>query len=38
MRRLSLMLGAMCAALMISTGAFAQVPADPNNPNEPCRT
>jgi glc operon protein GlcG len=24
----------MCAALMISTGAFAQVPADPNNPNE----
>jgi glc operon protein GlcG len=34
MRRLTLMTGAMCAALMISTGAFAQVPADPNNPNE----
>jgi uncharacterized protein GlcG (DUF336 family) len=28
------MAGALCAALMISTGAFAQVPADPNNPNE----
>jgi uncharacterized protein GlcG (DUF336 family) len=26
--------GALCAALMMSTGAFAQVPADPNNPNE----
>jgi uncharacterized protein GlcG (DUF336 family) len=26
--------GALCAALTMSTGAFAQVPADPNNPNE----
>jgi uncharacterized protein GlcG (DUF336 family) len=26
--------GALCAALVLSTGAFAQVPADPNNPNE----
>lgn len=33
MRRLTLMTGAICAAL-ISTVAFAQVPADPNNPNE----
>jgi uncharacterized protein GlcG (DUF336 family) len=34
MRRLMLTAGALCAALMLSTGAFAQVPADPNNPNE----
>lgn len=34
MRRLMMMAGALCAALMLSTGAFAQVPADPNNPNE----
>ena len=34
MRRLSLIVGALGAALMLSTGAFAQVPADPNNPNE----
>jgi glc operon protein GlcG len=34
MRRLILTAGALCAALMMSTGAFAQVPADPNNPNE----
>jgi len=34
MRRLMLMAGTLCAALMMSTGAFAQVPADPNNPNE----
>jgi glc operon protein GlcG len=34
MRCFTMMTGAMCAALMISTGAFAQVPADPNNPNE----
>jgi glc operon protein GlcG len=33
MRRL-MTAGALCAALMMSTGAFAQVPADPNNPNE----
>ena len=34
MRRLTLIAGALGAALMLSTGAFAQVPADPNNPNE----
>jgi glc operon protein GlcG len=34
MRRLTMIAGALCAALLISTGAFAQVPADPNNPNE----
>ena len=34
MRRLILTAGALCAALVMSTGAFAQVPADPNNPNE----
>ena len=28
------MAGALGVALMVSTGAFAQVPADPNNPNE----
>jgi|SRR5271154_3595975 len=32
MRRLTLM--TICAALMLNTGAFAQVPPDPNNPNE----
>jgi len=34
MHRLTLMAGALCAGLLISTGAFAQVPADPANPNE----
>jgi glc operon protein GlcG len=34
MRRLMMMAGAVGVALMMSTGAFAQVPADPNNPNE----
>ncbi len=34
MRRLIMTAGALCAALMISTGAFAQVPPDPANPNE----
>lgn len=34
MRRLTLMAGALCIALLTSTGAFAQVPPDPNNPNE----
>ncbi len=34
MRRLTMMAGALCAALLLSTGAFAQVPPDPNNPNE----
>ena len=34
MRRLILTICTVCAALMIGTGAFAQVPADPNNPNE----
>ena len=34
MRRLSVLAGAACVALMMSSGAFAQVPPDPNNPNE----
>ena len=34
MRRLTVMAGALCVALATSTGAFAQVPPDPNNPNE----
>jgi glc operon protein GlcG len=34
MRRLMMMAGALGVALTMSTGAFAQVPADPNNPNE----
>ncbi len=34
MRRLTVMAGALCLALMTGTGAFAQVPPDPNNPNE----
>jgi uncharacterized protein GlcG (DUF336 family) len=34
MRRLLMITGALCAALMLSTGAFAQVPPDPANPNE----
>ncbi len=34
MRRLTMMAGALCVALLTSTGTFAQVPADPNNPNE----
>ena len=34
MRRLMMMAGALGVALMMSTGAFAQVPPDPNNPNE----
>jgi len=34
MRRLTVMAGAFCLALATSTGAFAQVPPDPNNPNE----
>ena len=34
MRRLTMLAGAVCVALMMSSGAFAQVPADPNNPNE----
>jgi glc operon protein GlcG len=33
MRRLTVMAGALCVALMTGT-AFAQVPPDPNNPNE----
>jgi glc operon protein GlcG len=32
--RLSMLAGALGAALLMSSGAFAQVPADPNNPNE----
>jgi glc operon protein GlcG len=34
MRRFSLLVGALGVAMMVSTGALAQVPADPNNPNE----
>jgi uncharacterized protein GlcG (DUF336 family) len=34
MRRFSLIAGVVCVALLTSTGSFAQVPADPNNPNE----
>jgi uncharacterized protein GlcG (DUF336 family) len=34
MRRSTLMAGAVCVALFTSTGAFAQVPPDSNNPNE----
>lgn len=34
MRRLALIMGAVGVALMIGTSAYAQVPADPNNPNE----
>ncbi len=34
MRRLTVMAGALCLALVTGTGAFAQVPPDPNNPNE----
>jgi glc operon protein GlcG len=34
MHRLTMMAGALCVALLTSTGAFAQVPADPTNPNE----
>lgn len=34
MRRLTLLAAAVCTAVMMSTSAFAQVPADPANPNE----
>jgi len=34
MRRLMMMAGALGVALTMSSGAFAQVPPDPNNPNE----
>jgi len=34
MNRLTMMAGALGIALMTGTGAFAQVPPDPNNPNE----
>lgn len=34
MRRLSMIAAAMGAALLMTTGAFAQVPPDPANPNE----
>ncbi len=34
MRRLTVLAGAFGTALLMSSGAFAQVPADPNNPNE----
>lgn len=34
MRRFTMLAGAVCAALLIGTGAFAQVPPNPNNPND----
>jgi glc operon protein GlcG len=34
MRRLTMLAAAVGTALIVSTGAFAQVPADPANPNE----
>jgi uncharacterized protein GlcG (DUF336 family) len=34
MRHFAMMAGALCVALVTVTGAFAQVPPDPNNPNE----
>ena len=34
MTRLTMMAGALCVALLTSTGAFAQVPPEPANPNE----
>ena len=34
MRRLTMLAGALGAALLMNSGAFAQVPADPANPNE----
>jgi glc operon protein GlcG len=34
MNRLTMMAGALGVALLMSTGAFAQVPPDPANPNE----
>jgi uncharacterized protein GlcG (DUF336 family) len=34
MNRLTMMAGALCVALMTSTGAFAQVPSNPDNPND----
>src|SRR6266571_2585582 len=34
MRRLTLMAGPVCVALLTSTGAFSQVPPNPDNPND----
>jgi glc operon protein GlcG len=34
MRRLTVTAAAICTALMMSTGAFAQVPSNPDNPND----
>ena len=34
MNRLSMLVGTLCIALLMAGGAFAQVPADPDNPNE----
>lgn len=34
MNRLTMIAGAACVALLTGTGAFAQVPPDPTNPNE----
>ena len=34
MHRLTMIAGVVCVALLTSTGGYAQVPPDPNNPNE----
>lgn len=34
LQRVTVLAGAVCVALSMGSGAFAQVPADPNNPNE----
>jgi glc operon protein GlcG len=34
MRRLTMIAGVLCVAAMTGTGAFAQVPPNPNNPND----
>jgi glc operon protein GlcG len=34
MNRLSTLVGTLCIALLMAGGAYAQVPADPDNPNE----
>ena len=34
MRHFTMMAGALCVALVLGSGGFAQVPPDPNNPNE----
>jgi hypothetical protein len=38
MRRLMMIVAALGAALLVSSAALAQVPPDPNNPNEKIQT